>query len=121
MLVLYMRINSGYADNVAPVAPSLYSLKCTITTCEEFVKKHQITFNPKKLKLLCFNACDGVTTHINLNGRPVFIVHKVKHLGNCMSDSIHDRHILNNLFFIYLQFYKSQQQHMQKHITCKVI
>ena len=48
----------GYADDEALVAPSLYSLKCMIATCEEFVKKHQITFNPTKSKLLCFNACE---------------------------------------------------------------
>ena len=33
----------GCADDVALVAPSLYSLKCMIATCEEFAKKHQIT------------------------------------------------------------------------------
>ena len=35
-----------------------------IATCEEFAKKHQITFNPTKSKLICFNACDAVTPHI---------------------------------------------------------
>ena len=72
----------GYADDVALVAPSLYSLKCMIATCEEFAKKHQITFNPTKSKLLCFNACGAVTPHIKLNGQPVSVVHKDKHLGN---------------------------------------
>ena len=53
----------GYADDVALVAPSLYSLKYMIATCEEFVKKHQIRFNPKKSKLLCFSASNAVTPH----------------------------------------------------------
>ena len=35
----------GYADDEALVAPSLYYLKCMTVTCEEFAKKHQITFN----------------------------------------------------------------------------
>ena len=61
----------GYADDVALVVPSLYSLKCMIATCEEFAKKHQITFNPTKSKLLCFNAINAVTPHIKLNGQPV--------------------------------------------------
>ena len=82
----------GYADDVALVAPSLYSLKCMIATCEEFAKKDQITFNPTKSKLLCFNACDAVTPHIKLNGQPASVVHKDKHLGNYISDSILDRH-----------------------------
>ena len=91
----------GYANDVALVAPSLNSLKCMIATCEEFAKKHQITFNSTKLKLLCFNACDAVTQHIKLNGQPVSVVHKDKHLGNYISDSIHDRHILNNICDLY--------------------
>ena len=72
-----------------------------IATCEEFAKKHQITFNPTKSKLLCFNACDAVTPHIKLNGQPVSVVHKDKHLGNYISDPIHDRHILNNICDLY--------------------
>ena len=59
---------------------SLYSLKCMIATCEEFAKKHQITYNPTKS--LCFNASNVVTPHIELNGQPVSVVHKDKHLGN---------------------------------------
>ena len=72
-----------------------------IATCEEFAKKHQITFNSTKSKLLCFNACDAVTLHIKLNGQPVSVVHKDKHLGNYISDYIHDRHILNNICDLY--------------------
>ena len=66
----------GYADGVALVAPSLYSLKCMIGTCEEFAKKHQITLNPTKSKLLCFNANNPVIPNIKLNGQPVSVVHK---------------------------------------------
>ena len=91
----------GYADDVTLVAPSLYSLKCMIPTWEEFAKKHQITFNPTKSKLLCFNASNAVTPYIKLNGRPVSVVHKDKHLGNYISDSIHDRHILYNVCDLY--------------------
>ena len=88
---------------MALFAPSLYtsSLKCMIATCEEFAKKHQITFNPTKSKLLCFNACDAVTPHIKLNSQPVSVVHKDKHLGNYISDSIHDCHILYNICDLY--------------------
>ena len=91
----------GYVDDEALGAPSLYSLKCMIETCEEFAKKHQVTFNPTKSKWLCFNAYDGVTPHIKLNGQPVSVVHKDKHIGNYISNSIHDRHILNNICDLY--------------------
>ena len=36
-----------------------------------------------------------------MNGQLVFVVHKDKHLGNYISDSIHDRHILNNICDLY--------------------
>ena len=91
----------GYADDVSLAAPSLYSLKCMIATFKEFAKKHQITFNLTISKLLCFNASNAVTPHIKLNGQPVSVVHKDKHLGNYISDSIHDRHILNNVCDLY--------------------
>ena len=91
----------GYADDVALVVTSLYSLKCMMATCTEFAKKHQITFNPTKSKLLCFNASNAVTPHIKLHGQPVSVVHKYKHLGNYISNSIHDRHILNNVCDLY--------------------
>ena len=51
--------------------------------------------------MLCFNACGAVTPHIKLNGQPVSVVHKDKHLGNYISDSIHDHHILNNICDLY--------------------
>ena len=64
---------------------------------------HQITFNPTKSKLFCFNASNDVTPHIKLNGQPVSVVHKDKHLDNYISDTtcIHDCHILNNVFDLY--------------------
>ena len=62
--------------------------------------KHKITFNPTKSTLRCFNASNGVTPNIMLNGQPVSVVHKDKHLGNYISDSIDDRHILYNVLYV---------------------
>ena len=75
----------GYADDVALVAPSLYSLRCMIATCEEFAIEYQIDFNPTKSKLICFNANIDHTPHLILNGQPVSVVLKDKHLGNYIS------------------------------------
>ena len=61
----------GYADDVALVASSLYSLKCMIATCKEFAKKHQITFNLTKSKLLYFHASNAVTPHIKLTDQSI--------------------------------------------------
>ena len=83
-----------YADNVALVAPSLYSLRCMIATCEEFANEYQIDLNPTESKLICFNANIDHAPHIILNGQPVSVVFKDKHLGNYVSSSINDRHII---------------------------
>ena len=64
----------GYADDMALVVPSLYSLTCMIAICEEFTKKYQNTFNPTKSKLLCFYASNAVTPNIKLDGQPVSVV-----------------------------------------------
>ena len=45
-----------------------------------FAKKHQITFNPTKSKLLCLNASNAVSPHIKLNDQSAFVGHKDKHL-----------------------------------------
>ena len=42
----------GYADDVALVAPSRYSLRCMIATSEEFANEYQIDFNPTKSKFI---------------------------------------------------------------------
>ena len=65
----------GYADYVALVAPSLYSLRCMIATCEEIANEYQIDFNPTKSKLIRFNKNLNHTPQIIiLNGQPVSVV-----------------------------------------------
>ena len=92
----------GYADDVALVAPSLYSLRCMIATCEEFANEYQIDFNPTKSKLICFNANIDHSPHIISNGQPVSVVLKDKHLGNYISSfNDNDRHIIENTCDLY--------------------
>ena len=80
----------GYADDVALIDPSLYSLRCMIDTCEEFTKEYQIDINLIKSKLICFNANIDHTPHIILKIQPVSVVFRDKHLGNYISSSIND-------------------------------
>ena len=80
----------GYADNVALVVPSLYSLRCMSATCEEIANEYQLDFDPTKSKLTCINANIPHTSHIILNGQPLSVVFKDKHLGNYISSSIND-------------------------------
>ena len=72
-----------------------------IVTCEEFTNKYQIEFNPTKSKLKCFNASIDHTPHIILNDQPVYVVFKDKYLGNYISSSINDRHIIENTCDLY--------------------
>ena len=53
-------------------------------------------FNPTESKLICFNANIDHIPHIIVNGQPVSVVFKDKHLGNYISSSVNDRHIIEN-------------------------
>ena len=44
--------------------------------------------------VLCFNARKAATPHILVHVR---LINKDKHLGNYISDSIHDQHIIHNI------------------------
>ena len=73
------------------------------TYCEELANEYQIDFNPTKstCKLICSNANIDHPSHIILNGQPVSVVFKVKHLGNYILSSINDRHIIENTCNLY--------------------
>ena len=92
----------GYADDIALVAPSVFSLKHIINICEKFAKCHSTVFNPSKTKLLCFNL-DPLTEvlPIYINGVQVSIVQHEKHLGNYVSTNISDRNIIANVCNLY--------------------
>ena len=53
------------------------------------------------MEIVMFQCKQCCHTHIKLNGQPVSVVHKDKHLGNYISDSIHDRHNLYNVCDLY--------------------
>ena len=72
-----------------------------IRICEEFATEYQIDFNPTKSKLICFNANIDHTPHIILYVQPVSVVFKDKYLGNSISSSINDRHIIENTCDLY--------------------
>ena len=91
----------GYADDVALVASPLYSLKCMIAPCEKFAKEYKNNFNPTKSKLIFLGANIDHTPHITLNGHPASDVFKNKHIGNYISSSINDRHIIENTCDLY--------------------
>ena len=72
-----------------------------IAICEKFAKEYQITFNPTKSKLICFNANIDHAPHTIWKDQPVSDVFKDKHFGNYISKSINDRHIIENTCHLY--------------------
>ena len=46
--------------------------------------------------MICFNASSSEISPIYLNGTPVTVVNKDKHLGNTISTDIYDRNIIRN-------------------------
>ena len=93
----------GYADDIAEVAPSMQSFKKMILLCESYAKSHSITFNPNKSKLLCYNVDKtDVLPPIYLNGEMIPVIDSDKHLGNYISTNIADRHIIDNIYDLYL-------------------
>ena len=54
-----------------------------ISICESYARDYHITFNPAKSKLLCCNVSS--ISPIYLNGTPVTVVNKDKHLVNTIS------------------------------------
>ena len=79
----------------------MYSLREMITMCEVYAKSHNITFNPTKSKLLCFNVSSEFVPPVYLNGQRVTVVDQDLHLGNIISTDINDRCILTNVCDFY--------------------
>ena len=91
----------GYADDIALIAPSIYSLEKMISICQIYADKFKITFNPSKSKLLCYNTFTCYIAPIYLNGQIIPVVQQDKHLGNFISSDIYDRNIYANVCDFY--------------------
>ena len=79
-----------------------------LSICESYARDYHITFNPAKSKLICFNASSSEISPIYLNGTPVTVVNKDKHVGNTISTDIYDRNIIYFIFIIYIFFLISE-------------
>ena len=91
----------GYADDIALISPSFYSLKKMISICESYAIKYHITFNPIKSKLICFNVDPSDLPPVYLNNQPIAIINNDVHLGNYISSDILDRNIMSNICDLY--------------------
>ncbi len=91
----------GYADDLVLLAPSLRSLKAMIAKCEVYAAEHQIIYNPKKSKLVCYNVPHLGDIHVDLCGSRVNIVSDEVYLGNYISLDIFDRRIESTVCDLY--------------------
>ena len=72
-----------------------------ISVCESYAERYHITFNPTNSKLICYNIVLSTLGPICLNKPPICIVDIDKHLGNYISNDIHDRNIVSSVCDLY--------------------
>ena len=72
-----------------------------ISVCESYAERYHITFNPTKSKLICYNIDPSTLGPICLNKQPISIVDNDKHIGNYISNNIHDRNIVSSVCDLY--------------------
>ena len=68
---------------------------------ESFAIDYHITFNPIKLKLICYTTDSSTCLSIYLNSQPITIVNSDTHLGNCISSDIQDRNVISSVCDLY--------------------
>ena len=72
-----------------------------LSVFESYAERYHITFNPTKSKLICYNIDPSTLGLICLNKQHVSIVDNDKHLGNNISNDIHDRNIVSSVCDLY--------------------
>ena len=72
-----------------------------ISLCESYEERYHITFNLIMSKLICYNIDPSTLGPIYLNKQPISIVDNDKHLGNYISNDIHDRNIVSSVCDLY--------------------
>jgi len=85
----------GYADDVILLAPTLFSLRSMLKTCEVFSKEYDVLFNPDKTKLLFFGKQEIKPENVSVKFMDNIIlpVDNDKHLGNIIGQNYHKRQI----------------------------
>ena len=83
-----------YADDIVLLSPSLDGLQNMVDTCSKYANKFHLTFSthedPQKSKTKCmaFSRKTKTLRNIELNGKALPWVNKVKHLGSTITNNI---------------------------------
>ena len=83
---------SGYADDVQMLSPSVTGLQKMVNLSEEFGREYDVSFNAKKTVGMCFGdqMLFKQLRHIVLNGAKISWDTSAKHLGNMLSTPQND-------------------------------
>jgi hypothetical protein len=93
-----------YADDLALLSPTLYGLKRSIAISQEYANDYDITFNPKKSKLMCFNHANNIINPcIYVGNDKVQVVNEEKHLGNTLFTDIAKRDMIGTVRDLYMR------------------
>ena len=94
------------ADDLASLAPTVFSLRRMLKICEEFSVEYDIIFNAKNTVCILFSGRHGSRTPpvMSLNGTVLHWKDTVKHLGNFISNEPKGPHrfILCDWFCIHI-------------------
>ena len=107
----------GYADDIALIVSSIYSLEKMIITCKKYVITHCITFNPSKSKLMCFNTDSCHNVRIDLNNMTIVNTKHDTHFGKFILCDIYDRNIDNTV----CDFYQKSHGLINEFLACDCI
>ena len=76
----------AYADDVAPLAPTIMSLNKLINVCVSFARKYLVLFNTIKSKLIAFNCATTENIYVTIDGEKIQRISKDVHLGNIVGE-----------------------------------
>ena len=80
----------GYADDIVLLCPTKEGLRKMIRICETYAEEHDLIFNGNKSKLLVFGTVSEYVSKFYVNEIEVPLCNTALHLGNLISNNVHD-------------------------------
>ena len=80
----------GYADDVVLLCPTREGLRKMIRICETYAAEHDFLFNGNKSKLLVCGTVTECLPKLYVNEIEVPVCNTALHLGNLVSNNVHD-------------------------------
>ena len=80
----------GYADDVVLLCPTKEGLRNMIRICENYASEHDLIFNGTKSKLLIYGNDTNSMPKLYVNQKEVPVCNTAIHLGNLISNNVHD-------------------------------